>query len=150
MKCDKVKIYIAENLGDSFSKEPPEEIKQHLETCDTCQAYFDFIKETQHSFINENEEIKSNPFLYTKLQSRMADTKTHKKSMIRKAVLRPVFAGLIIIASISFGVFIGNNNSFLYGSITTTEDSSEENYYTYFGIYDHFESTYLNIIEDDK
>jgi|WetSurMetagenome_2_1015567.scaffolds.fasta_scaffold774266_2 anti-sigma factor RsiW len=46
MKCDKVYLYICDNLDEDINSERCRQIKQHLAECPNCSSYLNSLKKT--------------------------------------------------------------------------------------------------------
>ncbi len=111
MKCKtvhkKLFLYIDNETTDSENVK----INNHLQSCENCkQLYYDL--KTTLNIINEQETLKPNPFLYTRIKQKLDVIEDKRKQNIfvpvYKKILQPVLLSFLLIVGFFFGIKIGN------------------------------------------
>jgi predicted anti-sigma-YlaC factor YlaD len=115
MKCKNINkdlIFFAEG---SLTGKRKEEISKHLSECKICR---DFARELNLALkiIEKEKEIAVNPFLYSRINTKISSNEEAQNVFITTAVklLRPVFIALLILTGIFSGFKLGSYYSEKY------------------------------------
>lgn len=102
MDCKLVIDNIIFYLDKELQSDEREMFENHLEECITCQEVFNQVKATYITI--GMEEIKPDPFFYTRLKARIDRQAENMPVQIFLNVLKPI----AVAASIAIGILIGN------------------------------------------
>jgi predicted anti-sigma-YlaC factor YlaD len=124
-------------LDNSLNPEETVLVAAHLEQCPECRAKLEFLKEIlAQADIEKTTEV--NPFLFTRIQSRLEQVKEHKT----KRILQPL--------AISVALVIGILSGILLGQITVTPNTIyPEREIAYLFQDDQIENMESLLLEDD-
>lgn len=138
MKCKTLRNDLIFYAEDSISAERRQLIDSHLEECSECREFLIFLKQSV-KVIEKDKEISSNPFLYTRILTKI-DANEHQTSGYSKRLI-PAFAfSIILAASILGGVYLGklySENTSRYSSdlqeeISYLDEIKQESIETFF------------------
>ncbi len=124
MNCKQIKPYIFPYAEGNLNTLQMELVVKHIETCKACSIALSIVNDSLE-IINNQKELRPNPFIYTRIAQRIIYKNNHT-IFIRK-ILKPVIISLTIAVALMGGILIGKINN------TTSPDyiysSSIENYY---------------------
>ena len=101
MDCKSTEKKLIFFIEHSLPREEAVLVAAHLEQCPECRAKLEFIKDILvQADIEKNTEV--NPFLFTRIQGRLANAETHKT----KRILRPLAIAIALVIGIFSGIII--------------------------------------------
>lgn len=137
MNCKSTEKKLIFFIENSLKPEETVVVAAHLEQCPDCRAKLEYLKEILAQAEIE-KIIENKPFLFTRIQGRLANEETHKT----KRILRP----LAIAAALVMGVFFG----ILLGQLTMTPKATNSEQEVAYLFQDHqMESMESLLMEDD-
>ena len=87
------------------------QVETHLGECKACAESFQLIS-LADKVMNAEKEIKSNPFLVTRIMAGIEELEQNRESYQRitayHSVLKPALISVSIAAAIFIGIFVGN------------------------------------------
>jgi predicted anti-sigma-YlaC factor YlaD len=113
MNCKSTEKKLIFFIENSLKPEETVVVAAHLEQCPDCRAKLEYLKEILAQAEIE-KIIENKPFLFTRIQGRLANEETHKT----KRILRP----LAIAVALVIGVFSG----ILLGQYTMTPNTTDQ------------------------
>jgi len=113
----KLLFYVEGNLPENEKNS----ISKHLENCNSCAKKLAFIKEN-FILIDIEKKEKINPFIATKIQSKIAQRKLKTKTTFTK-ILQPVMIAVLLVIAVWFGNFISNS----FDSMQTNNYQAQNN-----------------------
>ena len=144
MKCkipDRDLFLYAEN---SLSAEAKDQIESHLAECSECTHFLSFLEESM-KIVQKDKEIDPNPFLFTRIMSRI-ENKKEETRYSKKFIPAFVFS-LLLITGILGGVLMGSLYS---GSSNYSNDLQEEVSYFNDIRQESIETFFLTITDDEN
>jgi len=107
MDCRLVKNNMLDYAEGNLSADVRNQISDHLHSCLACQGYYKLMNEFLKA-INEERAVAVNPFLFTRIESKLKSDHEAPIISLRSRFLRTYYyyAAVIIIA-LSIGVFTG-------------------------------------------
>ena len=115
MKCKNINKDLIFFTEGSLTGKRKEEISKHLSECKICS---DFVRELDLALkiIEKEKEIAVNPFLYSRINTKISSNEEAQNVFITTAVklLRPVFIALLILTGIFSGFKLGSYYSEKY------------------------------------
>jgi hypothetical protein len=155
MKCKKVRhnffLYNEKGLQDNVSHE----ISKHLDSCQDCRKYFQFIERVTDVSNIDLYKIKADPYFYTRLKAKLAERQKRNSlfpDWMQKRKLIPVLYTIFLIIAIILGINLGNFNNTSNSSAVIIQNTVTGNSDSYIDITSArqfiFENDYINIIEN--
>ena len=127
MKCNyRHNLYI-DYLEGKLDRESQYKIEEHLRVCDSCMEFVKKLKET-FSVIEEEKSVSPDPFMYTRIQSKLGSGGKHTPVLRLKLVFQSVAAAVLILLGIYTGKLIGQGFS---DKKSLNTDYQTEVYYLY-------------------
>lgn len=87
------------------------QVETHLEECKACAESFQLVS-LANKVMDAEREIKSNPFLVTRIMAGIEELEQNRESYQRvpayRSVLKPALISVSIAAAIFIGVLVGN------------------------------------------
>ncbi|MBT4727449.1 MAG: hypothetical protein HOA61_11635 [Bacteroidetes bacterium] len=148
MKCQKVRTYLAKNIGEDLTSSIPKEIASHLDNCQHCTEYFEFVRKSFMALATTNITLPQSPYFFPNLLQKMTLRIQQEKSSVIQKYYRPIATSLVVITAVFLGFFIGNTNSILYNSPESFVDVSDDEYISFVQA-DIFEEEYIKILTDE-
>lgn len=155
MKCNSVRKNLFFYREKSLPVTKMTEISIHLESCTGCQKYFQFFQKVTTTSNKDFNNIKPDPYFYTRLQAKL-EKRNKRKLLIPLWILKrrlvPAIYVLLIVLAILLGINIGNfniNNQSSIAIIQNTNISKSDNYLDITSARQFiFENNYINMIEN--
>lgn len=124
MKCKEIHKNLIFYIDGDLSSKKNKEIEEHLLSCAKCSKLYNEIKSTI-SVIENEKNIETSPFLYTRIKQRLDDINENSTKMVfvtqPKKILQPALITFIIALGIFFGVTIGNSFPIQNNNIADTQ-----------------------------
>jgi len=105
MNCQDIKHYSLDYLEQKLPEQKQAAFLRHLESCESCRAYMQFVREAWTG-IEEEKQLKANPFLATRVMQEVAPQETGKRP-VKPALLW--LQNAIVVLFIAAGIFVGVN-----------------------------------------
>ena len=86
-------------------------VKQHLDSCPECSAYYRFFMQSLEQ-LKKEAETTYDPYMYTRIMEKLRQNIGNEKYPIKIKVLQPVMLMLVIVFMVLIGIGIGRNYSF--------------------------------------
>ena len=100
------------NLERYLQGNMPEDIKTHIEACETCKSAYSVMQLTE-KLVHEESTIQSNPFLATRIMAKIEslDEKAlkYEDKPVLVRLLQPVLVAASITLAITIGILAGNS-----------------------------------------
>ncbi len=124
---------IESNLIFYFYKEvnnvEMENIKNHLANCSNCEKLYENLSDSL-SIIDNEKEIKVNPFIITRVNQEIEELKLDKsRSVVFQKFVQPAMAVAAVFVGILFGIFFGSFYNSENSYDTTANYESMEYYF---------------------
>lgn len=105
MKCKTIHKKLIFFLEAELPVQEMNDIKNHLENCQDCKAFTDYLQNTL-DIIEEEKQIDLNPYFYTRVKAGLekaetADQLTSQTAIIK--ILQPVFFSILLLIGIYGG-----------------------------------------------
>lgn len=105
--CNYYKNKLPDYLSGTLSEKESADIASHLASCQSCMKEAARIEKIANAFL-EPEDVPVNPFLYTRIESRLMRPKTTEKNMARR-LLQPLAYVTVLFLGIYLGIQLGTN-----------------------------------------
>ena len=125
MKCNSIHNQLIGYLDGEIDDDLRNKIEAHLKECDHCSEFLIRLK-TAYDLIDEDKQLKYDPYMFTRLMGRMEN----RKPMIFKNKLQIAFQTIAFVAIIAIGIYSGilTGKSFS-GESSVSADYQDEIYY---------------------
>lgn len=111
MKCQEVSDYIGRYLDGQLDVGTSQILQNHLSSCDSCQQKVQRFELMMEIFEKEKKtELK--PFFYNRVLNRLeAKKESEMKTSFVPRVLQPALIVLLLLLSLTIGLFVGSKFS---------------------------------------
>jgi predicted anti-sigma-YlaC factor YlaD len=111
MNCNLCKEHLEAYLWGNLSEGTKAQVKAHLEICSDCTQVYN-LEILSRRVISEEKELKSNPFLSTRVMAGIEALEQTRKTGVTvplfRRVLKPVLVAVSIAAAVFIGIMAGN------------------------------------------
>lgn len=143
MKCKDVNIEIINLVEGSLDPDKAHSLKEHINTCSTCEPYSQFISEVFREIdLSKNEEVSSS------FNSQLFEKLNMEKSRVARRYLW--LAPLTAVAMIMIGIFTGLNLGRISTGDNNYADLPDEYYYSNEIHLETIEGFFINQVSDEK
>lgn len=110
MECKTIHKNLIFYLEGELPDSKMQEIKSHLDSCQSCAAFAEDLKSTL-GIIGQEKQQEVNPFFYTRVKAKLENRAAETAQVIAKPVfariLQPVAFSLLLLIGIYSGIKIG-------------------------------------------
>jgi len=105
MKCKTIHKKLVFFLEAELPVQEMNDIKNHLENCQDCKAFADYLQNTLE-IIEEEKQFEVNPYFYTRVKAGLENKETAARLTGQPAlikILQPVFFSILLLIGIYGG-----------------------------------------------